>query len=303
MSSRPLRIGTRGSPLALAQADEVRRELAGLDPAAEGEIVAIRTAGDRLLGNRPPDGKGAFTKEIEIALLVGEIDVAVHSMKDVPTRLPDGLLIDCFMPRADPRDALIAPQARSLAELPAGATVGTSSLRRKALILHRRPDLDVVPLRGNVDTRLGRVASGDMDATLLAVAGLDRLGRTGVEMAPLDPADMLPAVCQGIIGVERRADDERTAELIERLDDHAAAAAAAAERALLAGLDGSCRTPVAALAQIDGDMLSLRSAIVRPDGSELLETAREGPCADAARLGADAAAELRNRATPGFFDD
>ena len=301
MSSRPLRIGTRGSPLALAQADEVRRELAGPDPAVEGEIVAIRTAGDRLAGNRPPDGKGAFTKEIEIALLAGEIDVAVHSMKDVPTRLPDGLLIDCFLPRGDPRDALIAPQARGLAELPVGATVGTSSLRRKALLLHRRPDLDVVPLRGNVDTRLGRMASGDMDATLLAVAGLDRLGRTGVEMSPLDPADMLPAVCQGIIGVERRADDERTAGLIQRLGDDAAAAAAAAERTLLAGLDGSCRTPIAALAQIDGDRLSLRSAIVRPDGSELLETAREGARADAARLGADAAAELRSRATPGFF--
>ena len=301
MSSRPLRIGTRGSPLALAQADEVRRGLARLDPSFEGEIVAIRTAGDRIRRDMPPDGKGAFTKEIETALLDGKIDVAVHSMKDVPSRLPDGLLIDCFLPRRDPRDALIAPQARNLVELPVGATVGTSSLRRKALLLHRRSDLDVVPLRGNVDTRLERVARGDMDATLLAVAGLDRLGRMGAGMSPLDPADMLPAVCQGIIGVERRADDGRVAELLRHLDDAAAAAAAAAERALLAGLDGSCRTPVAALALLDGDRLTLRSAIVRPDGSELLETSREGGRAEAAQLGADAAAELRGRAKADFF--
>ena len=301
MSSRPLRIGTRGSPLALAQADEVRRGLVRLDPSFEGEIVAIRTTGDRFRRDMPPDGKGAFTKEIETALLDGEIDIAVHSMKDVPTRLPDGLLIDCFLPRGDPRDALIAPHARNLAELPFGATVGTSSLRRKALLLHRRADLDIVPLRGNVDTRLGRMACGDMDATLLAVAGLDRLGRMGAGMSPLDPADMLPAVCQGIIGVERRADDVRTAELLRRLDDAAAAAAAAAERALLAGLDGSCRTPIAALALLDGDRLSFRSAIVRPDGSEFLEAVREGACVDAAQLGADAAAELRGRARTGFF--
>ena len=236
-------------------------------------------------------------------MLDGRIDIAVHSMKDVPTWFPDGLVIDCLLPREDPRDALIAPGYATIADLPAGITVGTASLRRKALLLHRRPDLKVEPLRGNVDTRLGKVSAGEVDATFLAVAGLKRLGRDDVGATPIAPEDMLPAVCQGIVGVERRAGDDRIAALLAGLNDAETADRAAAERSLLAGLDGSCRTPIAALAEIAGDELHLRAAIVRPDGSELIETERRGPPRDAARLGDDAADELRAKAGEGFFND
>lgn len=309
MTSRLIRIGTRGSPLALAQATEVRRRLAAahgeLAPDDAVEIVVIRTTGDRLQQGMLAEsgGKGLFTKEIEEALLSGAVDIAVHSMKDVPTWLPDGLVIDCLLPREDPRDALIAPAARRIADIPRGATVGTASLRRKALLLHRRPDLRVVTLRGNVDTRLARVAAGEIDATFLAVAGLNRLGRSGVGATPVDAGEMLPAVCQGVVGIERRVGDGRVAAWLRSLDHETTARRAAAERALLAGLDGSCRTPIAALAEIDGTNLSFRAAIVRPDGSELLETSRAGGAADGAALGADAADELRRRAGPGFFDE
>ena len=309
MNSPLVRIGTRGSPLALWQANEVRRRLGEIhgDLAAEDtvEIVVIRTSGDRLQQGTLTDvgGKGLFTKEIEDAMLDGRIDIAVHSMKDVPTWFPDGLVIDCLLPREDPRDALIAPGYATIADLPAGITVGTASLRRKALLLHRRPDLKVEPLRGNVDPRLGKVSAGEVDATFLAVAGLKRLGRDDVGATPIAPEDMLPAVCQGIVGVERRAGDDRIAALLAGLNDAETADRAAAERSLLAGLDGSCRTPIAALAEIAGDELHLRAAIVRPDGSELIETERRGPPRDAARLGDDAADELRAKAGEGFFND
>lgn len=304
-----VRIGTRGSPLALWQANDVRRRLGKFHPELADdeavEIVVIRTSGDRLQQGTLTDagGKGLFTKEIEEALLEGSIDMAVHSMKDVPTWFPDGLVIDCLLPREDPRDALIAPGCATIADLPAGITVGTASLRRKALLLHRRPDLKVKPLRGNVDTRLGKVSAGEVDATFLALAGLLRLGRNDVGATPVAPDEMLPAVCQGIVGVERRADDDRIAALLEPLNDTAASHYAIAERTLLAGLDGSCRTPIAALAALDGSGIHLRAAIVRPDGSELLETERRGPVADAARLGDDAADELRTRGGKGFFDE
>jgi hydroxymethylbilane synthase len=307
MTVPKVRIGTRGSPLALWQANEVRRRLAAAHPdlAAEGavHIKIIRTSGDRLQLGTLADvgGKGLFTKEIEEAMLGGTIDIAVHSMKDVPTWFPDGLIIDCLLPRADPRDALIAPGSDTIADLPAGITVGTASLRRKALLLHRRPDLKVVPLRGNVDTRLGKVSAGEVDATFLAVAGLNRLGRNDVGARPIAAEEMLPAVCQGVVGIERRMDDDRIAELLDPLNDGLAALSSAAERALLAGLDGSCRTPIAALAEIDGDGMYLRTAIVRPDGSELIETERRGAAADGARMGEDAADELRDKAGPGFF--
>lgn len=309
MNSPLVRIGTRGSPLALWQANEVRRRLGAAHPdlAAEDavEIVVIRTSGDRLQQGALTDvgGKGLFTKEIEEAMLDGGIDIAVHSMKDVPTWFPDGLVIDCVLPREDPRDALIAPGHATIADLPAGITVGTASLRRKALLLHRRPDLKVEPLRGNVDTRLGKVAAGEVDATFLALAGLKRLGREDAGAAPVPPGEMLPAVCQGIVGVERRADDDRIAALLAPLNDPETADRAAAERSLLAGLDGSCRTPIAALAEIADTGLYLRAAIVRPDGSELIETERRGPAGDAARLGDDAADELRGRGGEGFFDE
>jgi hydroxymethylbilane synthase len=309
MNSPLVRIGTRGSPLALWQANEVRRRLgeAHADLAAEDavEIVVIRTSGDRLQQGALTDvgGKGLFTKEIEEAMLENGIDIAVHSMKDVPTWFPEGLVIDCMLPREDPRDALIAPGYGSIADLPNGITVGTASLRRKALLLHRRPDLKVEPLRGNVDTRLGKVAAGEVDATFLAVAGLKRLGRDDVGATPISPEEMLPAVCQGIVGIERRAGDERIAALLAPLNDKETADRAAAERSLLAGLDGSCRTPIAALAEISGSDMHLRAAIVRPDGSELIETERRGTVGDAARLGTDAADELRGKAGEGFFDE
>lgn len=307
MTAPSVRIGTRGSPLALWQANEVRRRLGAAHPALAADnaihIEVIRTSGDRLQQGTLSDvgGKGLFTKEIEEAMLDGTIDIAVHSMKDVPTWFPDGLTIDCLLPRADPRDALIAPGSATIADLPAGITIGTASLRRKAMLLHRRPDLKVVPLRGNVDTRLGKVSAGEVDATFLAVAGLDRLGRDDVGAHPVAPEEMLPAVCQGVVGIERRRDDDRIAELLRPLNDAQTALSSAAERTLLAGLDGSCRTPIAALAQIDGDDMYLRSAIVRPDGSELIETERRGAAKDGARLGEDAANELRGKAGPGFF--
>lgn len=304
-----VRIGTRGSPLALWQANEVRRRLGEAHPelAAEGavHIEIIRTSGDRLQQGTLSDvgGKGLFTKEIEEAMLDGTIDIAVHSMKDVPTWFPDGLTIDCLLPRADPRDALIAPGAETIADLPSGVTVGTASLRRKALLLHRRPDLKVVPLRGNVDTRLGKVSAGEVDATFLAVAGLNRLGRDDVGATPISAEEMLPAVCQGVVGIERRLGDDRIEDLLAPLNDAEASLSSAAERALLAGLDGSCRTPIAALARIDGNDMYLRTAIVRPDGSELVETERRGAAVDGARMGEDAADELRGKAGSGFFDE
>lgn len=309
MNAPLVRIGTRGSPLALWQANEVRRRLGAahpeLAPEAAVEIVVIRTSGDRLQQGALTDvgGKGLFTKEIEEAMLDGGIDIAVHSMKDVPTWFPDGLLIDCLLPREDPRDALIAPGYAAIADLPEGIVVGTASLRRKALLLHKRPDLKVEPLRGNVDTRLGKVSAGEVDATFLALAGLLRLGREDVGAAPIDADEMLPAVCQGIVGIERRADDDRIADLLAPLNDGEASHQAAAERSLLSGLDGSCRTPIAALAVLTGNDMHLRAAIVRPDGSELLETERSGSVADAARLGEDAADELRRRGGEGFFDE
>ena len=298
-----VRIGTRGSPLALWQANEVRRRLGEAHPELAAEdavhIEIIRTSGDRMQQGLLSDvgGKGLFTKEIEEAMLEGTIDIAVHSMKDVPTWFPDGLFIDCLLPR----DALIAPGSESIADLPTGITVGTASLRRKAMLLHRRPDLKVVPLRGNVDTRLGKVSAGEVDATFLALAGLNRLGRDDVGARPVAPEEMLPAVCQGVVGIERRENDSRIAELLAPLGDAEAAITSAAERTLLAGLDGSCRTPIAALAEVSGSDMYFRTAIVRPDGSELIETERRGATADAARMGEDAADELRGKAGPGFF--
>ena len=310
MSAR-IRIGTRASPLARVQADEVARRLAAADPAlgAEGALAVeiIHTTGDRMLQGplSAIGGKGLFTREIEEALLDGRIDIAVHSMKDMPTQLPDGLLIGAVLPRADPRDALIAADAdagsRGLDGLAEGATVGTASLRRGALVRYARPDLKVVAFRGNVQTRLRKLAEGEADATLLALAGLDRLGLAGRAHAVLDPDVMLPAVCQGIVGIECRADDTGTRELLRSVDDRDSADASAAERALLAGLDGSCRTPIAALAVPEWESMSLRAILVRPDGTDLLETERSGRRADAAAMGRDAARELRARATPFHF--
>ena len=302
-----LRIGTRGSPLALAQAEELKRRLAAahasLAASSAIDIVAIRTSGDRA-GERPlaeEGGKGLFTKEIEEALLDRRIDVAIHSMKDMLATLPNGLVIAACLPREDPRDALLSPRASSLTALAKGARLGTSSLRRKALALHARPDLKIVPLRGNVGTRLAKLTAGDADATILAVAGLKRLGLADKITATLPPNEMLPAPAQGILAIEIRDGNERARDLLAPLDHAETTACAAAERAFLAALDGSCRTPIAALATVASGRLTLDAAIVSPDGSKLHRTRRDGAAADAAALGRDAGAELKARGGPAFF--
>jgi len=303
-----LRIATRGSPLAPAQSNEVRDRLAAShsEMAMPGaiDITTYRTAGDRQqTGSLAAiGGKGLFTKEIEDALLDGKADIAVHSMKDVPTVLPDGLVMAAYLPREDPRDALIAHAATGLADLPIGATVGTASLRRKAILLSVRPDIKVATLRGNVETRLRKIEAGEMAATFLAVAGLKRLGLLDRAKAILSPDDMLPAVCQGAIGIECREDDDRTRALLAAVDDRATAICVAAERAFLAALDGSCRTPIAGLATLDGDTVSLRGLLVRPDGSETLAAQRDGSATDPGTLGRLLGESLRDRAGPGFFD-
>lgn len=300
-----LRIGTRGSPLALAQAHEVQARLAaahGLELAAI-EIRVIRTSGDRIQ-DRPlseAGGKGLFTKEIEEGLKAGEIDLAVHSSKDVPTFLPDGLVLAAFLQREDVRDAFVSPRAAGLRELAAGAVVGTASLRRQAQVLRLRPDLKVVPFRGNVQTRLRKLADGEVDATLLALAGLKRLGRPEVATAVLSLDDFLPAVGQGAIAVEAHGGDERVRQYLAALDDADTATALAAERAFLAALDGSCRTPIAGHAWIEDGRLHLRGLVLRPDGSEAYETCRSGDRAEAAELGAEAGAELKARMPADFF--
>jgi hydroxymethylbilane synthase len=300
-----LRIGTRGSPLALAQANEVRDRLIaahGIDAGAV-ELVVIKTSGDRIQ-DRPLSevgGKGLFTKEIEEALLAAAIDLAVHSMKDMPTVLPPGLEIACLLQREDPRDAFISLKAKNLAALPSGAVLGTSSLRRMALVQSARPDLRVISFRGNVETRLRKLAEGQADATLLACAGLKRLGLEDHITERLSVDQMLPAVAQGAIGIETRSSDSAMAELLAPLNDPDTAIAIAAERAFLATLDGSCRTPIAGLATLREGRLGFRGLILTPDGRERHETAREGSREDAAAMGRDAAAELLSRAGPGFF--
>ncbi|MHA1109150.1 MAG: hydroxymethylbilane synthase [Alphaproteobacteria bacterium] len=303
------RIATRGSPLALVQANEVRDRLRAAHPhlAAPGaiDIATYRTTGDRRQAGSLSDigGKGLFTREIEDALLEGKAEIAVHSMKDVPTILPDGLVMAAYLPREDPRDAFIAHTAAGLADLPLGATVGTASLRRKAIVLSVRPDIRVAVLRGNVETRLRKIEAGEMDATFLAAAGLKRLGLLDRARAILSPDEMLPAVCQGAIGIECRDDDAGTRSLLGVIDHSETAIRVAAERAFLAALDGSCRTPIAGLATIEGDKLSLCGLIVRPDGSETLAAQRDGGLAEASTLGRLLGEGLHERAGPGFFDE
>ena len=301
-----LRIGSRGSPLALAQAGEARRRLAAACGLAleRIEIVTIRTTGDAIQ-DRPlaeTGGKGLFTKEIEEALLSGAVDLAVHSAKDMPTLLPAGLTLSAFLPREDPRDAFISRKAKSLSELRDGAVVGTASLRRQALLKHLRPDLTIVPLRGNVETRLRKLETEDIDATVLAVAGLKRLGLFAAATAVFEIDVFLPAVAQGAIGIETRVDDIRTAALVAAVNDADAATAVTAERAFLAVLDGSCRTPIAGHARLSDGALRFRGMIAKTDGSAAVEVARAGAPAAAAALGAEAPHELKRRAGPGFFE-
>lgn len=304
--AQPLKIGTRGSPLALWQAHEVRRCLmAAFDlPEAAFEIVVIKVTGDQILDKALKEigGKGLFTREIEEALLDGGIDIAVHSMKDMPTVQPVGLVLDCYLKREDVRDAFVSPGVERLADLPAGAVVGSSSLRRRAQLAYRRPDLKLVEFRGNVQTRMKKLEDGVAVATFLAMAGLNRLGIAHVARSAIEPEEMLPAVAQGAIGVERRQADDRVAALLAAIHDRDTGLRLSAERAFLARLDGSCETPIAGLALLEGDQLWLRGEILRPDGSEVLRDDLRGPVADGARMGADLADRLLSRAPKGFFD-
>ncbi|MBI2585579.1 MAG: hydroxymethylbilane synthase [Rhodospirillales bacterium] len=310
--TRRFRIGTRGSPLALAQTGLVALRLKAAHPAlAEPgalETVVIKTTGDKVLDRPLADigGKGLFSKEIDEALKAGRIDLAVHSVKDMETWLADGIVLAAVLEREDPRDVFISAKAKGLADLPPGGVVATASLRRQAQVLHRRPDLRVQPLRGNVETRLRKLKDGAADAILLALAGLKRLGLADEATAILAADEILPAVGQGAIGVTCRAGDERARELLAAIGHGPSMACVTAERAMLAALDGSCRTPIAGLAEVDrnGDDggLTLRGLVARPDGSKLLQTSRAGSVADAEKIGRDAGLELKRRAGPGFFD-
>ena len=305
-ASAPLRIGTRDSRLALAQAFETRALLMAAHglPEAAFEIAPIRTTADRIQDRALKDlgGKGLFTKELEDALLSGVIDIAVHCVKDMAVAEPEGLMTDCMMEREDPRDAFVSHGFESLAGLPPGAVVGTSSMRRRAQVLHRRPDLTVVNFRGNVQTRLRKLEEGVAAATFLAMAGLNRLGLQSIGRNPVGIADMLPAVGQGALAIQRRKADEDVARLIAPLHHPQTEIQMAAERMFLATLEGSCETPIAGYAEITPDGIRLMGEILRPDGSEVLTAERSGSAADAALIGRDLARELLARAPADFFD-
>ena len=301
----PFKSGTRGSPLALAQAYETRdRLMAAFDlPDTAFEICVIKVTGDIVQDRalREIGGKGLFTKEIEEALLDKSIDVAVHSMKDMPVVQPVGVLLNTYLPREDVRDAFVSFSGSGLRDLENGATVGTSSLRRRAQLLARRPDLNVVEFRGNVQTRLQKLQDGVAVATFLAMAGLNRLGLDQVPKTPIDPDDMLPAVAQGAIGIERRSSDMRAAEMLDAIHDTATGERLTCERSFLAALDGSCETPIGGLAELDGPNLRLRGEILREDGSEVLADDATAPIEDGAELGVEMARRLLSWAGPNFF--
>ena len=291
--------------MALRQAALVQDRLVAAHPDLATDIVTIRTTGDRVQDRRLAEigGKGLFTKEIEEALFAGRIDLAVHSLKDVETWLPDGLEIACVLPRDDPRDAFLSRTAASFAALPEGARIGTSSLRRQAQLLCRRPDLEVVPMRGNVDTRLRKLAAGEADALVLALCGLERLGVAEHATEILPREIMLPAVGQGVLAIECRAGEAGLRALLEPLHDPRTAACVAAERAMLAALDGTCRTPIAGLAEFEGHDLALEGLLLMPDGSAEIRGRTQGNPAQAQMLGTELGRELRRRAGPGFGVD
>lgn len=304
--AKPLNIGTRGSPLALAQAYETRERLArAFDlPLEAFHVEVIMTTGDRVQ-DRPLKeigGKGLFTREIEQAMLNGSIDIAVHSMKDMPVLQPGGLLLETYLPREDVRDAFISLAGKPLSDLAQGSVVGTSSLRRQAQLKLRRPDLQIVEFRGNLQTRLKKLADGVASATFLAMAGLNRLKMDEVPKVPIEVEDMLPAVAQGAIGIERRGDDMRAAEMLAAIHDGPTGQRLAAERAFLAALDGSCETPIAGLAELDGGRLRLRGEVLRPDGSEAIDDDMTVAVEDGADAGREMARKLLAQAGDGFFD-
>lgn len=301
-----LRIGTRGSPLALVQARAVRARLADALAINEDaiELMVIRTSGD-IIQDRPltaEGGKGLFTKEIEEALLDRRIDLAVHSAKDMPTLLPCGLMLAACLEREDPRDVFISDKAKTLAALPRGATLGTASLRRQAIAKRARPDLVVKPLRGNVETRLRKLAEGHADATLLALAGLKRLGLEQHVTHIMGTDEFLPAVAQGAIAIEAREDNARVHDVVARINHDDTFTAVACERAFLGALDGSCKTPIAGHATVSDDAVAFRGLIARPDGGAAHDISGTGHRSDAAKIGEAAGHELKQRAGPGFFD-
>jgi hydroxymethylbilane synthase len=304
-SQARLRIGTRGSPLALAQTHMVSDLLCQRHGFAIADImiVIIKTTGDRVQDRKLSElgGKGLFTKEIEIALAANEIDLAVHSAKDMPTQLPDGLTISACPKREDARDALICHTAKAFDTMAAGAVLGTASLRREAQVRRVRPDIAVRPLRGNVETRLRKVRDGEFDATILGMAGLRRLGLTSEVTEILSTQLFLPAVGQGTVAIETRADDTPTLELLAPLNDADTFTALSAERAFLSVLEGSCRTPIAGYAEISGTRLRFQGLVLRPDGSEAHATARDVGAIDAEKAGADAAQELKSKLSADFF--
>ncbi|MEQ1696891.1 MAG: hydroxymethylbilane synthase [Hyphomicrobiaceae bacterium] len=300
-----LRIGTRGSPLALAQANDVRARLIAAHGLTDDAVTIriIKTSGD-IIQDRPLSevgGKGLFTKEIEEALLANEIDLAVHSMKDVPTVLPQGLFISTILKREDVRDAFISLKYKSLADMPAGSVVGTSSLRRQAQVRRARPDLKVIDFRGNVETRLKKIADGVADATFLAHAGLNRLKLADRITAAIDTTAMLPAVAQGAVGIEIRSNDTATSKALAPLNHPETAICVTAERAFLAKLEGSCRTPIGGLAELTGSTLNFRGEILTPDGTGYHATSHTGSADQAEQIGIDAAQVLLDRAGPEFF--
>ncbi|MGD1016247.1 MAG: hydroxymethylbilane synthase [Roseiarcus sp.] len=298
-------LGARGSPLALAQARAAQRAIAAAHGWDEAKIAirVIRTSGD-LIQDRPlaeAGGKGLFTKEIDAALLAGRIDAAAHSAKDLPTRLPDGVAIAACLEREDPRDALISARADSIAALPHGARLGAASLRRRAQARRLRPDLRVELLRGNVETRLAKAEAGAIDATLLALAGLKRLGLADRARAVLDLESFLPAVGQGAVALTARAGDARALGALAPIGHADTMTALTAERAFLAELEGSCRAPIAGYARLEAGALILRGQVLREDGSEAFDVRLEGAPADAARLGSEAGRDLERRLPPGVL--
>ncbi|MCC6764925.1 MAG: hydroxymethylbilane synthase [Deltaproteobacteria bacterium] len=294
MSADPLRLGTRGSALALRQSGMVAAEIERRGTPVE--LVTIRTSGDVATGSLAAlGGKGLFVKEIEEALLRGRIDLAVHSLKDVPAVLPAGLEIAATPPRADPRDVVISPFGVGLERLPAGMRVGTSSLRRRAQLAALRPDLGVVDMRGNVDTRLRKLGAGEADAILLAAAGLERLGLAPAGLVAIPAARFLPAIGQGILALEVRCDDAAARAVAAALDDAPTRAAATAERAFLAAIGGDCHTPLAAYAAVHGGQLRMQAIVASVDGREILGDAFDGPCDAAVDIGTRLAEALLTR--------
>ena len=297
MPDSKLHIATRKSPLALWQANYVRDALLARNPGLDVELLTMTTQGDKILDTplAKVGGKGLFVKELELGMLEGRADLAVHSMKDVPVEFPDGLGLAAILPREDPRDALISNRFSSIDELPRGARVGTSSLRRQCQLNARRPDLEILDLRGNVNTRLKKLDDGEYDAILLAAAGVKRMGWEERITELLEPEQFIPAIGQGAIGIEIRLDDERVRGLVGELNDQQTAIRITAERALNEALQGGCQVPIAGYSEISHGVILLRALVGRPDGSELVQGVISGKPEDAAELGQVLADDLLSR--------